>query len=163
MSLADRIASADPSGSFIYLKANGTPENPGQPAQYVVEIEGRKADGTGGVRDEAGKFKGVPAFIAYFTIIESNNPERPAGTPGVSWYQGSDKTGFDGRVRAFFNAVYPDLAKASKPQFAEAYESAVGPTQTLAGLRVRARVTWEKARLTGRNIEAVTWEPYEGE
>lgn len=156
MSLADRVAVADPAGSFIYLLANGD-----SPADYVVQIEGRREDGSGGTRDEAGKFKHVEAFSTTFTIIESNNPQRPVGMTGVSWYQGSDKTGYEGRVRAFFNAAHPDLAKATPAEFKEVYEAATDKdVQVLAGVKLRARVTKIKARLSGRDIDAVSWEPY---
>ena len=148
MSMADKIANAEAFGVGTYL----------EPGLYLVEVQRLK--------EQVGRFRsaGTTAFIAELLIVESSNPVRPAGV-GVSWYQGENKLGYDGRIKKFFHALFPDLVAMSAKdpkrypaEFRSIYEGCVGTENLAMGQRVRVQVTATTSQ-AGRAVNDHQWAP----
>ena len=96
-----------------------------QPGSYVLEIQAIK---------EWSSRKGEDYFLSEFKIIESSNPQLPAGAP-VTWMTMK-------RFDSFLKGVKAFIASAAKCTVDEVTESicaaAISSDQPLAGARVSA-------------------------
>lgn len=140
MSFGKEIAGAQDAGQYAYFLTGS----------YLVRVTGlrdKKPDG----------YKKVAAFVAEFEIVESSNPDRPAGMQ-VSWFQPKSKNGYAGRVKRFFKAIEPALETATETDFGEYVDIAVSPAQPCVGMLLRVQCAKHTTQ-DGTVIDACTFSP----
>ncbi len=139
MGVFGKIKDAHSNGGGIYFL----------PGKYALECRANK---TGTTRE------GRAFFVCEFTILESSNPERPAGT-SVSMMVMLDKyieTAL-GNIKGYIAALY-DIPEVEVDE--AGVEALVAADNPGAGIKVRAIASNTKTK-AGKDFTKVQFEPYE--
>lgn len=113
--------------------------------------------------------EGDDFFIAEFTVLESQNPNKPAGSTG-SWVLNMKKDMSPGDAKAFLGTLYGlvDKAEIIRQITTPVMNLAIGPTKPLRGRFISLEVTSKKMKKKGQNGEDLyfpkhVWRPCDGQ